>query len=145
MKYDLHIHTIYGTHGAFKFDSVIKPKDAVRMAIQKGLDGIAITDHDTMKAVKECRSYANNKLEIISGCEIASMQGHILAYGIDEWKEEKKDAFEVIEKIHELGGIAVAPHPFKTGVLKKGLQDFAGSSGSSTARTLRASQLRKTP
>jgi len=124
MKYDLHIHTIYGTHGAFKFDSVIKPKDAVRMAIQKGLDGIAITDHDTMKAVKECRSYANNKLEIISGCEIASMQGHILAYGIDEWKEEKKDAFEVIEKIHELGGIAVAPHPFKTGPLKKGLQDF---------------------
>jgi len=120
----LHIHTIYGTHGAFKFDSVIKPKDAVRIAIQKGLNGIAITDHDTTKALKECKSYAKKKLEIISGCEISSIQGHILAYGIDEWNGERKDAFEVVEKIHELGGIAVAAHPFKTGPIKKGLQDF---------------------
>jgi hypothetical protein len=124
MKYDLHVHTTYSTHGIFRFDSVIKPKDAIRIAIQKGLDGIAITDHDTTKALKECRSYANNKLEIISGCEIASIQGHILAYGIVEWNEEKKDAFEVVEKIHELGGIAVAAHPFKSGLIKKGLQDF---------------------
>jgi hypothetical protein len=124
MKYDLHVHTTYSTRDIFRFDSVIKPKDAVRIAIQKSLDGIAITDHDTTKALKECKSYANNKLEIISGCEIASIQGHILAYGIDKWNEEKKDAFEVVEKIHELGGIAVAAHPFKSGLIKKGLQDF---------------------
>jgi len=120
-KFDLQIHTIYSSHGSFKFDSVITPKDAVRTAIQKGLDGIAITDHDTIKAVKECRSYAGNKLEIVSGCEVASFRGHILAYGIDEWNEEKQDAQEVIEKIHALGGIAVASHPFKTTLLRKGL------------------------
>jgi len=124
MKYDLHIHTTYSAHGAFKFDSIIEPKDAIRVAVKKGLDGIAITDHDTVKGVKICRSYASNKLEIISGCEIASIQGHILAYGIDEWDGKKMDAQEAVDKIHELGGIAVAAHPFKTGMLKKGLQEF---------------------
>jgi len=123
-KFDLQIHTTYSIHGSFKLDSVIKPKDAVRMAILKGLDGIAITDHDRVKAVKQCRSYAGKRLEIISGCEITSFEGHILAYGIDEWNEERKSAEEVVEKIHELGGIAVASHPFKSGPIKKGLGDL---------------------
>ena len=41
MKYDLHVHTSFS-------DGKYDPKDVVRQAIEKGLSGLAITDHDTV-------------------------------------------------------------------------------------------------
>ena len=46
IKLDLHIHTSYSG------DSLIKPEDVVNYVKLKGLDGFAITDHQTLKGYK---------------------------------------------------------------------------------------------
>jgi len=43
MKYDLHIHSKYSSDGVLGLEKIVK------IAMKRGLDGIAITDHDTIK------------------------------------------------------------------------------------------------
>ena len=51
MKFDLHIHSKYS------HDGVMEPKKIVDIAIKKKLDGIAITDHDTIRGGLESKKY----------------------------------------------------------------------------------------
>lgn len=46
MKYDLHIHSKYSS------DGVLEPERIIKIATKRGLNGIAITDHDTIKRRK---------------------------------------------------------------------------------------------
>jgi len=49
MRIDCHCHTIYSKHWFWGYDSINTPKEMIKAAIKKGLDGIAITDHNTVK------------------------------------------------------------------------------------------------
>ena len=42
MKYDLHIHLKYSS------DGVLDPEKIVKIAAKRGLNGVAITDHNTI-------------------------------------------------------------------------------------------------
>ncbi|MDD5417347.1 MAG: PHP domain-containing protein [Candidatus Nanoarchaeia archaeon] len=105
MKFDMHIHTKYSM---WSFSEI---KDIIKYAKKKGLDGIAICDHDTMRGVDEFKKL-KTELKLISGIEITSKSGEILAYGINEIIPKGLSAEETIERIHSQGGVAVAPHPF---------------------------------
>jgi len=104
-KYDLHIHS------NFSNDSIIAPADILRIAKEKGLNGIAITDHDTMRAYSVLKKLNKDKdFEIIPGEEIHTNYGHFL--GLYLRKEIKsRDLFEAIDEVHNQGGIVVIPHP----------------------------------
>lgn len=125
MKFDLHSHTIYSSKTKWLFESIIKPADLIKIAIKQGLDGIAVTDHETFKGVLECMKIVREKklnLSIIPGVEISSKNGHILGLGIEEWNNNKKmTAEETIDSIGDLGGIAIAAHPLVSGISRKGL------------------------
>jgi predicted metal-dependent phosphoesterase TrpH len=43
LKIDLHVHTCYSE------DALTTPEEVVYYARKKGLDGVAITDHETLK------------------------------------------------------------------------------------------------
>jgi len=105
IKIDLHVHTKASS------DSFIDLKDAIKTAKNIGLDGLAITDHDTIEAALIA---ANMKTEIIiiPGIEVSATEGHILGIGITEEMPRGLTAKETVEKIRELGGLAVVPHPF---------------------------------
>lgn len=80
-KADLHIHTVCS-------DGKLKPKEAVRLAKDKNLVSLSITDHDTFKGYLEARKEAEIlDIELIPGAEITSALGekeaHILAYYFD--------------------------------------------------------------
>jgi predicted metal-dependent phosphoesterase TrpH len=103
IKIDLHVHTRYS------FDGLITPEELVFYAKKRGLDGVAITDHDridgALKIAKE------TDFLIIPGIEISSLSGHIIGLNIRELVPQKLSADETVEKIHELGGLAIACHP----------------------------------
>jgi hypothetical protein len=103
LKIDLHVHTNYS------YDSVIKPEEVVFYAKKRGLDGIAITDHDKI----ECALKMAKKTDflIIPGIEISSLGGHVLALNIQELIPQGLSVDETVDRIHTLGGIAVACHP----------------------------------
>lgn len=103
LKIDLHVHTHYS------YDSSITPEQLVFYAKKRGLNGIAITDHDridgALKIAKE------TDFLIIPGIEISSLNGHILGLNVQEPIPPKLTVDETVDKIHEAGGIAVACHP----------------------------------
>jgi hypothetical protein len=104
LKFDLHVHTNYSPDG---FSSV---KETLKIAKLRALNGLAITDHDTTSAINEALKLKGD-LVIIPGAEISTENGHLLALGITETIQSKLPMVDTIEKIHELGGIAVIPHP----------------------------------
>ena len=107
MKCDLHIHTSYS------YDSTASPEEMIDAAIKKGIDCIAITDHDETKGAKKATKYAKGKyILIIPGIEIKTRDGDILALNVKENIKSGLSAKETIKEIKKAGGIAVIPHPF---------------------------------
>ena len=109
MKCDLHVHT------RFSFDSLSNPKDIIERAAQNGIDCLAITDHSGIQAVQEVMSYAKPKsILIITGNEVKSRDGDILALNIKEGIPNRLSAEETIKRIRAQGGLVSIPHPFAT-------------------------------
>jgi hypothetical protein len=106
LRLDLHVHT---THSRDAFCSVA---EAVRAARAKGLDGIAITDHDSIGGHPEAKKLSRDGFLVIPGIEVSSADGHILGLGVNELVPRGLPAGETVKLIRKLGGIAVAAHPF---------------------------------
>ncbi|MDD1777452.1 MAG: PHP domain-containing protein, partial [Candidatus Helarchaeota archaeon] len=86
-KFDLHIHSTCSKHRIWGIDGIHGPEQIVEMAIRMGLDGIAITDHNCVRGSQKAIKYVIEKqlpLLVISGAEIRSSEGDILALGIQE-------------------------------------------------------------
>jgi predicted metal-dependent phosphoesterase TrpH len=104
-RYDLQVHTNASPC------SRASPADVVDAAIDAGLDGIAITNHDTLAGYNEVADLAPTDLMVIPGVEVTTTQGHLLALYINE-EPPQSDPVTVIEHIHKQGGIAILSHPF---------------------------------
>ena len=104
IKADLHVHTIYSG------DSVITPKDLVFYAKKRGLNAVAVTDHDRLDGALRIASEVD--FPIIPGIEVSSLQGHIIGLNVREPVGRDLSADETVERIHDLGGVAIACHPF---------------------------------
>lgn len=105
-RYDLHSHT------AVSPCSAADPADIVARAVARGLDGIAVTDHDTTAGVDLVREAAPPELEVVPGVEVTTAQGHLLGLGIEEPPERGIDPLDAIDHVHTHGGVAVLAHPF---------------------------------
>ncbi len=81
MRYDLHCHSNAS-------DGVLSPVQLVRRAAAAGLDGLALTDHDTVAGIAEAMEAAEHLgIELIPGIELSIQAGerdiHMLGYWID--------------------------------------------------------------
>ena len=103
LKIDMHVHTWYS-------DSEASVSEVLMEAERKGLDGLAITDHWTIKGAIEAMK-KRGKLIIIPGQEIETKHGEILALGIKNKIRAKLSIQETIKRIHAQGGLAIVPHP----------------------------------
>lgn len=75
--YDLHIHSALSPCG----DEDMTPNNIVNMARLKGLDIIAVTDHNACGNVRAVMEVAGDTLTVIPGMEIESSEEvHILGY-----------------------------------------------------------------
>lgn len=104
---DLHLHT------AHSFDCEASVRDVITWAERKKLDVIALTDHDSTSAHREAASYRTS-VRIIPGVEVTTSTGtHLLGYFITE-SIRSTYILDVIDEIHESGGICSLPHPFRS-------------------------------
>ncbi len=109
IRADLHVHTTYSK------DSLITPKDLVYYAKKRGLNAVAVTDHNQLDGAYKIAKETD--FLIIPGMEVSSADGHIVALNIHELIPKGYSAVETVERIHQAGGVAVACHPY---VLFKG-------------------------
>ncbi len=71
LAYDLHIHTALSPCA----DDDMTPNNIVNMSILKGLDVIAVTDHNSCRNVQACLSCAENtQLLVIPGMEVETAE-----------------------------------------------------------------------
>lgn len=108
MKIDLHTHSYYSD------DGISSPEKLIKTALKKGLDGIAITDHNTAAGWDEAIEAAKKlNAVLILGEEIKTKKGDILGLFLErEIKGRREEPLEVIKEIKEQGGIAIIAHPF---------------------------------
>jgi predicted metal-dependent phosphoesterase TrpH len=106
MKCDFHIHSYYS------YDGSSSPEEIIKDAIKKGIDCIAITDHEEIKGAMEAQKKAADSILIIPGIEIKSRQGDILGLNVKNVIPKGLTAKDTIKKIKEQGGVVVIPHPF---------------------------------
>jgi len=110
MRFDLHIHSNYSS------DSNLSVDDILKQAVRKGLDGIAICDHNTVdgsiRAIQRAREL-NLSLIVIPGMEISTSDGHLIVLGIRENILPDLPLSETIMIARQKGAVVIAPHPFK--------------------------------
>ncbi len=110
MKLDLHVHSHYSPDSKSSVDAIVKQAHAV------GLDGLAITDHNTTDAFFEAQDVVQDiglDLTIIPGVEVSTIEGHLIALGVETPPPSRMPFNDTADLVHKNGGIAVAPHPFK--------------------------------
>lgn len=107
MKYDFHTHSKYSADGQGE------PELMVKKAIEQGLSGIAVTDHNTIRGGVEAKKYETSDFEVIVGSEIMTDRGEVIGLFLSE--EVKYRSFmEVVDEIKDQNGFVVVPHPFDT-------------------------------
>ena len=105
LKYDLHVHSRNSR------DGLLGVKDIVRLARKRGLDGIAVTDHDTIRGGRQLLAERPDGMDVICGCEVNTDRGDVIGLFLTE-EIRSREATAVIEEIHAQGGVAIVPHPF---------------------------------
>ncbi len=104
---DSHIHSEYSP------DSKSKLEDIFKVAKNKNIDIIGISDHNTVEGSKEAQKLTkNDDLLVIPSIEVSALEGHILGFGCEESIKRDLQAAETIDLIHEQGGLAIIPHPY---------------------------------
>jgi predicted metal-dependent phosphoesterase TrpH len=104
LKLDLHVHT--NASG----DSSIRLDEALVEAKVRGLNGLALTEHEKPSKFK---GFMGDIL-VIPGLEERTSIGHVLVLGVDSWrlKPGLKPIYTVLEEAKRLGAVTVLAHPF---------------------------------
>ena len=107
LKMDSHIHSEYSPDSNSKID------DILQTAQERSSDIIAISDHNTVDGTSEVlQKTRNTDILAIPSIEISSTQGHILGFGCEENIPRDLSPADTIDRIHDLGGLAIIPHPY---------------------------------
>ena len=119
LRGDLHIHSSVS-------DGRESPEEIVLTAIDKELDVIAITDHDSfLGSLKAKRAVRELGVEVvvIVGAEIRTEAGDILVYCSENPLERTpRDPFELADVAREEGCLVVPAHPFD--IRRKGIGEL---------------------
>ncbi len=106
MLFDLHVHS------SVSLCSRLDIPDVLAHARGLGLDGVCITDHDSMDArFAVCEGVQPDGLVVLLGMEYATTQGDFLLFGPFEDLEPGLSAETMLRLVREAGGAAVAAHP----------------------------------
>ncbi|MGD0152528.1 MAG: CehA/McbA family metallohydrolase [Thermacetogeniaceae bacterium] len=114
---DLHVHSE-------ESDGTLEVRDLMHLAIIRGLDFLAITDHNVHTAWQQLATELSEFCLPLTGIELSTYQGHGNALGVRDWVDWRLGlgdygVNEMIRRVQELGGIFSINHP-RTGKLPIG-------------------------
>ncbi len=103
---DLHVHAYAG-------DGALPPWDIRREAVRRGLDAVAVTNHNQMYALRLDRALFPPVAHpiMLPGMELTTPKFHISAIGIREPIDWRLPLADAIRAIHAQGGVAIGAHP----------------------------------
>lgn len=109
MIIDTHLHTMEGSD-----DSRLPLERAVARAKALGMDGLCVTDHDTLFLAPEAAELSRRyDFMILVGAEVLTYEGDLLVYGLHRLPEARMHAPDLARMVSECGGASVSAHPFR--------------------------------
>jgi predicted metal-dependent phosphoesterase TrpH len=105
IRVDLHAHT------RRSMDCLTDPEAVLRVARAKGMDRIAITDHNQIETALELHEIAPEL--VLVGEEVKVLEGFdVIGLFLTELIPKRTPARETCERIRAQGGVVYIPHPF---------------------------------
>ena len=122
IKTELHCHNSFSNFHVGDdeppYDCNVSIREQLERSYLLGLDAIFVTNHNTLDGYRQLLEYKNDHqkfkyIDVFPAEEVTIDTGaHILAYGIHEKIAPGISLDEVIDKVHDQGGVSSAPHPF---------------------------------
>lgn len=107
-RLDLHVHTV-ASH-----DCLSPVEEVLRVARARGIDKVAITDHDEIGGALAARAIDRDR--VIVGEEVKTAEGiDVTGLFLEERIPGRQPAEEVVRAIRAQGGLVYIPHPFAGG------------------------------
>ncbi|HDD46199.1 MAG TPA: PHP domain-containing protein [Candidatus Aenigmarchaeota archaeon] len=134
LKVDMHIHTYYSK------DSDLAPEVIIKYAKLKGIDCIAIVDHNEIAGAFEVERISKDIIVFI-GEEIKTESGEVIGINIDKKIKGGMSLRKTCNLIKKNGGFVIIPHPFdmlRSGIGKNiyEIMDYVDAIEVFNARTL---------
>lgn len=106
LQVDFHAHTRFS-------DGFLSPPGLVLQARRRGLDALAVTEHNMVLPAKIARTFSDwiGGPIIMVGQEVTNWRFHMHAIGIQEAIDAHLSVEDAIAEIHRQGGVAIAAHP----------------------------------
>ena len=101
---ELHSHTHVSK------DCLARPTDIVAACQRRGIDRLAVTDHNSIRGALEARALAPDL--VIVGEEIMTTRGELLAYFVKEEVPPKLSPTETIARLRAQEAVISVSHPF---------------------------------
>lgn len=112
LKGDLHSHTVHS-------DGLNTVEEVVHSAIERGLDFLAVTDHNTTTHHEELARLSHLPITLIPGEEITTYWGHANTWGLREWVDFRcadAESMAAVQRfVREKGGLISVNHPKSVG------------------------------
>jgi predicted metal-dependent phosphoesterase TrpH len=109
VRIDLHVHSHHSVDSSLTLDQIV---DRITF---RGLQGFALTDHNTIAGhsdlVRLRESYPG--FLFIPGAEVSTREGHLLVYGLRENPPANRPLSDTLEWSRARGAVAVLAHPFR--------------------------------
>ncbi|MBM5804724.1 MAG: PHP domain-containing protein [Candidatus Verstraetearchaeota archaeon] len=106
LKIDLHVHTDASNDGVSTIYEII------RSAKSKGLDGVAITDHDVPMTDEEAIKISKETdFLVIPGVEISTASGHLVVLRPRRAFPTNPQFLETVKNAVSDGSVVIIPHP----------------------------------
>jgi len=106
LNIDPHVHTKCSSDGLIAIDEVAS------LSRRKGLNGVAITDHNSIEGAIKLKEDTPEDFVVIVGEEIRTSEGEITGLFLKEWIPSGLSPETTVEKIKLQGGLVVVTHPF---------------------------------
>ncbi|MWG35802.1 PHP-associated domain-containing protein [Halomarina oriensis] len=114
-------------HSDGSYDGHEPVERLLERAVEVGLDGIVVTDHDTIEqSLRAAELAPQYGLVGIPGVEVSTAQGHLLAIGVEACPKPGRSFADTVDVVREMGGVAVVPHPSQRtrhGVRRRHVED----------------------
>ncbi|HUR48181.1 MAG TPA: PHP-associated domain-containing protein [Acidimicrobiales bacterium] len=105
LRLDLHLHTMWSG------DSTTTPEELSQAISSSALDGVAVTDHNTIAGALALIESGELSCPVIVGEEVRTVGGDVIGLFLSERIPAGLKPLDAAALIREQGGIVYVPHP----------------------------------
>ena len=111
-KLDLHSHTGHSK------DSLLPAADLLRSAAARGMNVLAVTDHNTLAGAQQAAALAERQpdqfggVRVIAGSEVMTTEGEIIGLFLRQDVPRGLSPEETVALMRAQGALILVPHPF---------------------------------